>query len=77
MIIVSSRARTQDGRYAIHEWLKKYDIPITKVMYEKPAALVYVDDRAICFDGNADDLYEKIVYFKTWSEKEKEKNGMD
>ena len=34
----------------------------------KPIADVYVDDRAIQFDGNWTGAYEKITGFKTWEE---------
>ena len=33
----------------------------------KPPALVYVDDRAICFDGHTETLFDKIVNFKPWN----------
>jgi 5'(3')-deoxyribonucleotidase len=69
VVVVSSRCREADGISAIREWLKQYNFPYVEVMAEKPPAIVYVDDRAICFDGNTEPLYEKIVHFKTWYEK--------
>ena len=36
---------------------------------EKPPAIVYIDDRAICFDGRSDELLEKIKNFKPWYQK--------
>ena len=39
------------------------------MLAEKPPAICYVDDRAICFDGNTDGLIEKIVNFKSWVKK--------
>lgn len=41
-------------------------------MAEKPPAIVYIDDRAICFDGNADTLLEKIKKFKPWNVKRRD-----
>jgi predicted kinase len=70
VVIVSARSATEEGRRAIRDWLKKYDLPIVEVLAEKPAALVYVDDRAICFDGDCSTLYEKISNFKPWYQKE-------
>ena len=49
------------------EWLKKYGIVVDDVCKEKPPAICYIDDRAICFDGNAKTLLEKIQSFKPWN----------
>ena len=67
---VSARSATTEGQTAIRDWLKKYNIPVVEIMAEKPPALVYADDRAICFDGDAATLYEKIERFKPWYKKE-------
>lgn len=66
VVIVSTRSAKKEGMTAIKEWLAKYSIEVDDVKTEKPPALVYVDDRAICFDGKTDGLFEKIVNFKTW-----------
>ena len=50
------------------EWLNKYDIEVDRIDKEKPPALIYVDDRAICFDGNTQHLWDSIISFKTWQE---------
>lgn len=34
--------------------------------------IVHVDDRTICFDGRANHLYEQIINFKPWYERESE-----
>ena len=34
---------------------------------EKPPAIVYIDDRAICFDGHPETLLAKIVNFTPWN----------
>jgi DNA-binding LacI/PurR family transcriptional regulator len=70
VVIVSARSATTEGQTAIRDWLKKYNIPVVEIMAEKPPALVYADDRAICFDGDAATLYEKIERFKPWYKKE-------
>ena len=51
--VVSSRANTEEGCAAINNFLKEHEITVDMVTDKKPPALVYVDDRAICFDGNA------------------------
>ena len=68
--IVSSRCSTQAGVDAINHWLYKNGLAqyVDKVCKEKPPAIVYIDDRAICFDGNAASLVEKVRSFKPWTE---------
>lgn len=68
IVIVSSRCASSEGANAIYAWLKKYDLDrlIDEVCAEKPPALVYVDDRAICFDGHPETLLSKIDSFKPW-----------
>lgn len=69
VVIVSSRCATPEGIKAIKNWLKYYGFPQLEIMSEKPPAVVYVDDRAICFDGDCNTLYEKISNFKPWYQK--------
>lgn len=38
------------------------------VFNKKIPALVYIDDRGLTFDGNTDDLYNKITTFRTYQE---------
>lgn len=68
VVIVSTRCANYRGQVAILEWLKKYDIVVDDVKKEKPPAIVYVDDRAICFDGHPETLLDKISAFKPWYE---------
>ena len=68
IVIVSSRCATMRGRAAIEDWLDKYSLTmyIDKISKEKPPAICYIDDRAICFDGDTSTLVEKIHNFKPW-----------
>lgn len=50
----------------IDRWLAYYDLPLIKIYQTKPAAHCYVDDRAIPFNGNYDDLIKSIKEFKPW-----------
>lgn len=64
--VVSSRCLHEEGKKAIINWLKEHDIRVDEVTGEKQPALVYVDDRALTFDGDAYGLIEKIRHFKPW-----------
>lgn len=68
IVIVSTRCASNAGREAIGEWLDKYDLDVyvDKVCKEKPPAIVYIDDRAICFDGHPETLLNKIENFQPW-----------
>ena len=68
VIVVSTRTAAHEGTKAVNEWLEKHEIAVDKVCAEKPPAYVYIDDRAICFDGNAASLLKKVSNFKTWME---------
>lgn len=67
VIIVSTRCSTEEGAKAIGEYLSKHDICVDDVRKEKPPAIVYIDDRAICFDGHPETLLAKIVNFTPWN----------
>ena len=60
VIIVSTRCATQEGAEAIGKYLSKYNICPDDIRKEKPPAIVYIDDRAICFDGHAEALLNQI-----------------
>lgn len=66
VVVVSTRCKEEKGVEAIKYWLNMWDIDVDAVMAEKPPAIVYIDDRAICFDGNANSLLGKIDSFKPW-----------
>lgn len=66
VVVVSTRSATAEGKTAIREWLDKYDIVVDDVCEQKPPAIVYIDDRAICFDGNTKGLLKKIQNFRPW-----------
>ena len=68
VIVVSARCADQDGLKAVEEYLERNDIKVHRVCKEKPQAKVYIDDRALHFDGHAETLLEKIDIFTTWRE---------
>ena len=67
VVVVSTRCATAEGMRAVSAWLGKHGIQVDRVMKEKPPAIVYIDDRAICFDGNPASLLDKIQNFTPWN----------
>lgn len=72
VVVVSTRCASESGRKAIEDYLKTHGIEVDGIEAEKPPAIVYIDDRAICFDGYADTLLRKVLTFKPWTERRKE-----
>jgi len=70
--VVSTRCATSDGMEAVKRYLIQNEIFVDKVCKEKPPAIVYVDDRAICFRGNVNNLINDINNFKSWIEEQAE-----
>lgn len=68
VVVVSTRCASPGGTEVIKDWLDKHGIIVEDIVVEKPPAVCYVDDRAICFDGNAAALPDLIENFKAWWE---------
>ena len=64
VVVYSARCHTEEGRRAMENWLHKHEIIVDEVCEHKPPALVYVDDRAIRFRGNWDDVLSEIRQFR-------------
>lgn len=69
IVVSSTRCSDENGMRAMKEWLDRWHIPVERFATGKIPAIAYVDDRAICFDGNVLSTYDKIVKFKTWQGK--------
>lgn len=67
--ILSSRCISDEGIIAMQAWLEKYDIPYDTISCTKLAAVCYIDDRAVCFDGNPQHMLDKVKHFRPWQEK--------
>lgn len=65
--VVSTRCADPEGMIAVFQYLKRNGIEVDDIRKEKPPAIVYIDDRAICFDGNPAALLGKIRAFKPWN----------
>jgi len=50
----------------VEQWLEKHDLRryVDSVTDKKPPAHVYLDDRAICFQGDFDQALRQIATFK-------------
>jgi hypothetical protein len=68
VVVVSTRCADSAGKNAIVEYLNKYGIVVDGISAEKPPALVYVDDRAVCYRPGLK-LVEEIETFKSWRDK--------
>lgn len=66
IVIVSTRCADSNGMNAMKNWLEKYNIYSDRILVEKPPAVVYIDDRAICFDGDTKSLLSQIMNFVPW-----------
>lgn len=69
LVVVSSRCREKKGLEATKRWLADHNIEVDDVTFEKVPAIVYVDDRALTFDGDPEALLGKIRHFKPWHKK--------
>lgn len=66
VVVVSTRTSTNRGYLAVSTWLQQHNIVVDKICSEKPPAIVYIDDRAICFDGHPETLLDSISKFEPW-----------
>ena len=69
IVVVSTRSATLEGIEAVWDYLSDIGASpyVDNVTTEKPPAIVYIDDRAICFDGHPETLLRKISAFKPWN----------
>jgi len=67
VFILSTRCFQEGGKEAIEHYLEKYDIDVDGVIKEKIPAIVTIDDRCICFNGNTSSLLTEIKNFKPWN----------
>lgn len=65
-VVHSSRASSHAGRDAIVSWLQYHGFPEMHVTQFKPAALVYLDDRAMRFNGRWPSIPEIEVASIPW-----------
>ncbi len=66
VVVVSARCASVQGQGSVRAWLLDNGIGVDAVMMEKPPAIAYIDDRAICFDGKPETLLAKVREFAPW-----------
>ena len=73
IIINSSRFEVDEGMEAVREWMisNGMDYELSK---HKPNADIYIDDRAVCFDGDWGETIERVRSFRQWQSDEKAMN---
>ncbi len=70
--IFSARCNDTAGIAAMIEWFRKWGLPdaiLSQLKFEagKPSAFLVIDDRAVTFDGNFDNLSPgALAHFKPW-----------
>ena len=69
VVVVSTRCFQEGGLAAVRTWLEEHNIIVDEVLAHKPPAIVYIDDRALTFDGNPQGLLHKIKTFRTWQQR--------
>ena len=60
LVIHSSRAGHNAGRWFIRRWLDKHDIPCERITHYKLDATHYIDDKAIPFNGSWVDAMQML-----------------
>jgi hypothetical protein len=64
VVIYSVRAQSEGGKKAIEDWMKKYDIPYSKVTNKKEMAVLYIDNRAIRYTGDWKKALREVATFE-------------
>lgn len=67
VVIHSVRCAHRGGRQAIIDYLKKNKIKVDGVTANKPLASMYIDDKAIPFDGDWNKTLRRVKRFKQWN----------
>ena len=70
--VFKKKEESGEQKKNMEEWLKKHNIVFDKVWtFGKPMADIFIDDRAISFQGNWQETVEAVAHFKVWNREEK------
>ena len=70
VVVHSARCAEPEGVEAIRSWLALHGLPY-EVVADKPRAAVYIDDRAVCFEGDWFATVEAAKGFRQWQTDDK------
>ena len=73
VVVHSCRCTSAGGVQAIKDWLKQHEIEVDDVIDFKPQAEVYIDDRAVAFNGDWNETLGVVYEFKPWTRRKKER----
>ena len=76
VVVLSSRSASREGRQAMWDWFRKWNLDIDEIYATKPPARCYIDDRAVRFDGDTSKLFETIDNFEPWWKNLPENSGI-
>ena len=65
VIINSSRFEVDEGMEVVRRWMIRHGMNY-ELSKHKPTADIYIDDRAICFNGVWSETLKEINTFKQW-----------
>lgn len=78
VVIHSARCGTDAGFEAVNNWLLENEfLDYCELVKDKPRAMVYLDDRGICFTGDWKKAIADIGNFKQWQTDQKVRNRMN
>lgn len=66
VVIFSCRYRDDHAIDAMRDWLNQHDIQVDEIVDYKPHAQIYIDDRAITFNGDWNETLNQVAEFKQW-----------
>lgn len=64
--IVIWTSRPESLRAVTEKWLSDHGVPYDELWMDKPSYLVFIDDRALNFDGRWEGTLGRAVHFRPW-----------
>ncbi len=75
ILVHSARCDSDEGFSAVNDWLDANGfLSFVDLVKNKPPASVYLDDRAVCFNGDWGKAIDAIGSFTQWQTEDKARN---